>query len=399
MKELLRPTALSALLALAPLCAPAQTPDTHRHRFGDAEKWAKVFDDPERDAWQKPHEVIEALALAPDAVVADIGSGTGYFAARLARFVPKGRVYGVDTEPGMVKYLAERARREGLANLVSIAGRPADARLPAKVDLALMVDVYHHIAGREEYFRRLRGSLKAGGRVAIIDFRPDSERGPPKRERISPERVKAEMGEPGQPITKKARRGPVLFVFALMIAAAVGGFALSQYFLSLRNGDRDTLRSELQSKLSEISASAARLEHARLGEREQVEAAVRRAEALRLGEEGAAASVVVGPCKREAVPGDRRECTEQSAVRVAVCAGVPASASVKEVQLYTRFEDSKQPWQDSRVQPGQDAGQARFADKFAEWPDGESGKQVCQGFLQWGREKSRVARILVKYAP
>ncbi len=66
---------------------------------------------------------------------------------------------------------------------------------------------------------------------------------------------------------------------------------------------------------------------------------------------------------------------------------------------YTRFEDSKQPWQDSRVQPGQDAGQARFADKFAEWPDGESGKQVCQGFLQWGREKSRVARILVKYAP
>ncbi len=83
--------------------------------------------------------------------------------------------------------------------------------------------------------------------------------------------------ERGQPITKKARRGPVLFVFALMIAAAVGGFALSQYFLSLRNGDRDTLRSELQSKLSEISASAARLEHARLGEREQVEAAVRRA--------------------------------------------------------------------------------------------------------------------------
>src|SRR6266496_4687236 len=74
MKELLRPTALSALLALAPLCAPAQTPDTHRHRFGDAEKWAKVFDDPERDAWQKPHEVIEVLALAPDAVVADIGS-------------------------------------------------------------------------------------------------------------------------------------------------------------------------------------------------------------------------------------------------------------------------------------------------------------------------------------
>jgi len=147
--------------------------------------------------------VIEALALAPDAVVADIGSGTGYFAARLARFVPKGRVYGVDTEPDMVKYLAERARREGLANLVSIAGLPADPRLPTKVDLVLMVDVYHHIAGREEYFRRLRGSLRAGGRVAIIDFRADSENGPPKRERIPPERVKAEMGEAGYAAAKE----------------------------------------------------------------------------------------------------------------------------------------------------------------------------------------------------
>jgi hypothetical protein len=205
--------------------------------------------------------------------------------------------------------------------------------------------------------------------------------------------------ERGQPITKKARRGPVLLVFALMIAAAVGGFALSQYSLSLRNGDRDTLRSELQSKLSEISASAARLEHARLAEREQIEMSIRRAEALRLGEEGAAASVVIGPCKPEGVPGDRRECTEQSAMRVAVCARVPATATVKEVQLYTRFDDSKQSWQDSRVEAGQDAGQARFAEKFAEWPDSDSGKQVCQGFLQWNREKSRVARILVKYTP
>src|SRR5438067_9283983 len=117
MKELLRPTALSALLALAPLCAPAQTPDTHRHRFGDAEKWAQVFDDPERDAWQKPHQVILALALDPDAAVADLGAGTGYFAARLANMLPTATVYAVDTEPAMVKYLGERAKRESLPNL------------------------------------------------------------------------------------------------------------------------------------------------------------------------------------------------------------------------------------------------------------------------------------------
>ena len=187
------------LLAFAFACLPAfsQTPHTAEHRFSGAEHWARVFDDPARDAWQKPHQVIEALALAPDAVVADIGSGTGYFAARLAHFVPRGRVYGVDTEPDMVKYLAERAKREGLANLESVAGKPGDPGLPAKVDLVLLVDVYHHIGSREAYFGKLRASLKPGGRLAIIDFREDAPTGPPKRERIAPARVKAELERAG----------------------------------------------------------------------------------------------------------------------------------------------------------------------------------------------------------
>ncbi|HEY6240953.1 MAG TPA: class I SAM-dependent methyltransferase [Burkholderiales bacterium] len=190
-------SALAAALTVACLSVSAQTPPAHQHSFSGAERWAKEFDDPKRDAWQKPHEVITALALAPDAEVADIGSGTGYFAARLAHFVPRGRVYGVDAEPDMVKYLAERAKREGLANLVSLAGAPDDPRLPAKVDLILMVDVYHHIAGREEYFRRLQGSLKAGGRIAVIDFSKNATMGPPKRERISPERVRSELVNAG----------------------------------------------------------------------------------------------------------------------------------------------------------------------------------------------------------
>ena len=86
--------------------AAAQAPATHQHSFSGAEHWAPVFDDPNRDAWQKPHEVIQALALKPNAVLADIGSGTGYFAVRFARMLAQGRVYGVDVEPDMVKYLA-----------------------------------------------------------------------------------------------------------------------------------------------------------------------------------------------------------------------------------------------------------------------------------------------------
>lgn len=181
----------------------AQTPHTHGHSFGGAENWAKVFDDPKRDAWQKPHEVIQALALRPDAVVADIGSGTGYFAVRFAHMVPKGRVYGVDTEPDMVKYLAERAQREGLRNLLSIKAEAGDPRLPEKADLVVFVDVFHHIDGREDYFGKLRASLKPGGRVAVIDFRMDSPVGPPTAARIAPAQVKAELKQAGYALDRE----------------------------------------------------------------------------------------------------------------------------------------------------------------------------------------------------
>jgi SAM-dependent methyltransferase len=206
MNRTLRLEAVLALLACTGLlagAATAQSPHTHQHSFGDAEKWAKVFDDPKRDAWQKPHEVMQALALKPDAIVADIGSGTGYFSARFAHMVPKGRVYGVDTEPDMVKYLTDRAKREGLNNVTAVVGAPDDPRLPEKADLIIMVDVFHHVENRERYFRKLRDSLKPGGRIAIIDFRMDSPDGPPKSARIAPDRVKSELKSAGYDLARE----------------------------------------------------------------------------------------------------------------------------------------------------------------------------------------------------
>lgn len=177
--------------------ALAQAPHTHQHSFSDADSWAKVFDDPERDRWQKPHEVIGALKLTPDAKVADIGAGTGYFAARLAHMTPMGRVYAADIEPDMVKYLAERAKREGLNNLVAVQAKRDSAALPEKVDRVLVVDTYHHIGDRVAYFKRLQGSLKPNGEVAIIDFTAESPIGPPKSERIPAWKVAEEMGLAG----------------------------------------------------------------------------------------------------------------------------------------------------------------------------------------------------------
>ena len=201
-------------LAAAP--ARAQSPHSHQHDFAGAEHWARVFDDPARDAWQMPHEVIQALAIKPDAAVADIGAGTGYFAMRLAHFVPRGRVYAVDIEPDMVKYLAERAARDGLGNVSAVRGAPDDARLPDKVDLVLLVDVYHHIGQRERYFRKLAQSLKPGGRVAIIDFNAASRIGPPPSARIAAKRVAAEMSKAGFQLVAEHR------------------FLPSQYFLIFR---------------------------------------------------------------------------------------------------------------------------------------------------------------------
>jgi len=180
---------------LASACA--QSPDHLGQRFDDAESWARVFDDPARDAWQKPDEVIRALALPRDAAVADVGSGTGYFAVRFARTSPQGRVFGIDIEPDMVRYFNERAKRERLLNLTSHRGGADDPRLPAPVDLVIVVDAYHHIGTREQYFRKVRGALKPSGRLAIIDFRVDAPMGPPKRHRVAPEQVKQELARAG----------------------------------------------------------------------------------------------------------------------------------------------------------------------------------------------------------
>jgi FkbM family methyltransferase len=192
-----RRVGLALALAGALSAAAAQSPPAQQHRFAGAEGWARVFDDPERDQWQKPLQVIEAMALAPDAVVADIGAGTGYFAVRLAAAVPAGRVYAVDLEPDMVRYVEQRARQLGLANVTGVQAATDDPRLPAVVDHVLLANAYHHLGNREDYFRRLAASLKPGGTVTIVDHRADSPVGPPARMRVPAATVKEEMRRAG----------------------------------------------------------------------------------------------------------------------------------------------------------------------------------------------------------
>ena len=197
----LAPIVVALLLVAAP--AAPQSVSEHEHDFDDAERWARVFDDPKRDEWQKPHEVIQALALKPDAIVADIGAGTGYFSVRLARALPAAKIYATDIEPAMVQHLAARAKRDDLANMHAVQSTLEEARLPEKVDLALFIDVYHHIDDRSRYFARLKDPLRPGGRVAIVDFMLDSEVGPPPRARVPPSRVRTELARAGYKLTEE----------------------------------------------------------------------------------------------------------------------------------------------------------------------------------------------------
>ena len=176
---------------------PHQHSGGYHHSFSQAEVWAKEFDDPSRDAWQKPDQVLDALALDRKAVVADIGAGTGYFSVRLAKRVPEGKVFAIDVEPDMLRYLSERARREHRNNIFPVVANQESPNIPEPVDVILIVDTYHHIDDRAAYFSRLKKSLRQQGRLAIVDFKLDSPEGPPPAHRISAEKVTEELKAAG----------------------------------------------------------------------------------------------------------------------------------------------------------------------------------------------------------
>jgi ubiquinone/menaquinone biosynthesis C-methylase UbiE len=192
-----------AVVVLGPAlgCAlrPSDDATTH-HRFDDVAHWVQVFDDPARDAWQRPDAVVAALGLRPGDAVADLGAGTGYFMERLARAVgPSGTVYAVETEPKLLVYLRDRAARAGLGQVVPVLASPDRPRLPPRsLDVLLVVDTYHHIDGRVAYFHTAAGCLRPAGRVVVVDWRKrDLPVGPPAHHKLPRQQVEDEMRRAG----------------------------------------------------------------------------------------------------------------------------------------------------------------------------------------------------------
>jgi hypothetical protein len=192
----------------------------------------------------------------------------------------------------------------------------------------------------------------------------------------------------------------LLWMLALMLASGVSGFAYSQYRNQERRDDDRALRQELQQQSQTLAASAIRLEQVRFSAQAAADDLAQLAAERRRGTDGVAALVQVPACKGQTVAfnSERVACTETDAVRIAVCAVVPAKAQLTEVQLFTRPEDSTQPWSESRVIAGQDAGKARFVDTPIEQVHADTGKEVCYRFMHWGSDKGSAARIVVRYS-
>jgi len=176
LKKIALGVALLASLSILPMLGGAAQPkhqaDDAQHGFGDVGLWSQILEGSGRDQWQKPDEVIKQLNLRPGDVVADIGAGTGYFTRRFALAVgPQGKALGLEIEPSMVEHMRQEARRLNLTNYEAHLVKPDDPGLePRSVDLIFLSNAYHHIGNRVDYFRRLSKSLKAEGRIVIVDF-------------------------------------------------------------------------------------------------------------------------------------------------------------------------------------------------------------------------------------
>jgi arsenite methyltransferase len=156
--RLIRPLSLLLVLLLLPGCAKL----AYRH-----------MNDPSRDEWQKPSEVIAALAIKPGSRVADLGAGGGYFTWRIAEAVgPQGMVYAVEIDDTALRIIREEMTSRGITNVVPIRAESHDAKLPEPIDLIFTCDTYHHMNDRVTYFQLLTQYLKPEGQVAILDFHP-----------------------------------------------------------------------------------------------------------------------------------------------------------------------------------------------------------------------------------
>ena len=165
-----------------------------------------ILESPDRDDWQQPDRIMDALLIADGSTVADIGAGGGWFTIRLARRVgPNGRVYAEDVQPQMLDSISRRVSDQRLANVRMTLGTLDDPRLPTGLHAALMVDTYPQLRDPVAFLRKVALALAPSGRLGIVDFKTDGAGGPgpPVEERLAPEVVRRDAAQAGLRLVKE----------------------------------------------------------------------------------------------------------------------------------------------------------------------------------------------------
>jgi SAM-dependent methyltransferase len=181
-----------ALVAAATLPAATSAQQSEHLRLFNPENLG-LLEPPDRDVWQRPEQIMDALQIAEGSVVAELGAGSGWFSIRLARRVgPNGKVYAEDIQQPMVSALNVRIKREGLDKIVkTVLGTALDPGLPENaLDAVLIVDAYHEMANPVVLLRNVAASLRPTGRLGIVNYTKEGfGPGPPMEERVDAERV------------------------------------------------------------------------------------------------------------------------------------------------------------------------------------------------------------------
>jgi SAM-dependent methyltransferase len=149
----------------------------HLRPFDDVEKYIAFLERADRAIWQKPDEVVAALALTGSETVVDLGAGSGYFTFRLAQALPVGKLIAADTEPEMVRHIHHKAMTDGLQNVEATLIEPEDPEIPG--------DVLHHVPDRAPWLRRVVMKMQTGARLVLIEFKEGNlPEGPPESMKI-----------------------------------------------------------------------------------------------------------------------------------------------------------------------------------------------------------------------
>lgn len=126
----------------------------------------------DRDSWQQPERVMDAIGVKAGMTIGEVGAGRGYFTFKLARRVgDEGRIYANDIDEEALKFIEGQSRNEGITNIEIILGKVDDPIFPEKtMDMVFMSFVFHMLEKPVEMMKNVKPTLKSGATVIILDF-------------------------------------------------------------------------------------------------------------------------------------------------------------------------------------------------------------------------------------